>query len=93
MLTTLITYEEAKAQVGTLHSCHPRPDSTNIDKLVNIMSERVAGLPSIHSQDHGYYGTAVTPEEYALVHNIQCQEFPDPGPIRGALGGTATSTK
>ena len=93
MATTLVTYEEARAQVGTLPTCHPRPNSTNIRQLVKVLSERVAGIPSTQSPENGYYGMVVTREEYALVSNDQWQDFPDPGPVRGAIDGNATSTE
>lgn len=93
MATTVVTYEEARAQVGTLPTCHPRPNSTNIRQVVKVLSERVAGIPSTQSQDNGYYGMVVTWEECALVSNKQWQDFPDPGPVRGAIDGNATSTE
>lgn len=68
--TTIIAYEEWKTQVCILPSCHPRPESTSIGRLVKVVSKRVVGLPSSQSQDNGYCRMVVTPEEYALVSKV-----------------------
>ena len=93
MSTTAISYEEAKTRIGMLPTCSPRPNATNIRALVKTLAERAATIPSAQSNDHGYLGMVVTPGEYALVCNTPWRDFPDPGPVRGNIGGNATSTE
>ena len=70
MATTLIAYEEEQVKLGTLPSCHPRPNTKNTRELANTISERSAGLSVSQLHDNGYCGMVVIPEEYALVHHV-----------------------
>ena len=52
MATTLIAYEEIKVKLGTLSSCHPRPNTKNTRELVKNLSERSVGLSVVQLHDN-----------------------------------------
>jgi hypothetical protein len=66
MAPTLITYEEAKATIGTLLSLDPRPNSVNIRALLMDLEQKLETIPSHQSPEHGYAGMVMDPALYAL---------------------------
>ena len=95
MATTLITYEEVEAQVGTLPSCHPRPDSTNIRQLVKILSKRAALYETINalSEEKGElskHGTTVC--DHDDVATTSCTTCTTNGSTRSICNTNPPST-
>ena len=66
MAPPLVTYEVAKAKIGTLPTLAPRPNSTNIRDLRRAIDDALSGIPSNQSAEHGYAGLAAQPAIYAL---------------------------
>ena len=81
-----VSFEEAKQQIRVLPSLMPRPNTTNIRNLEIALYDRLEGIPSLQSHEHGYKGKAQQRPEYALVTNIPWVDFPNPGDHRLADG-------
>ena len=79
MAPPLVTYEVAKAKIGTLPTLAPRPNSTNIRDLRRAIDDALSGIPSNQSAEHGYAGLAAQPAIYALRTATAWQDAIDPG--------------
>ena len=74
-----ITFEDAVSIVGTLPPLHPRPSGTNLRACTLDLIDKLSGMPSHQSSDHGYSGIAI----YALTSpTTPWVDWPDPGPNR-----------
>ena len=64
---SLISYETARAKIGTLPSLHPRPTATKICTLYKHLCEMLAKIPSFKSPIHGYQCMVDAAKLYALT--------------------------
>ena len=74
-----VSSKEAMRQIRVLSSLKPRPNATNIRNLEIALFDRLEGIPSQQSHEHGFKGKAQQRPEYALVTNAPWVDFSNPG--------------
>lgn len=66
MVPSVITFEVAKAIIGTLPSLAPRPNPSNISLLTEHFEQGLQTIPSTQALEYGYLGTVMPEQIYAL---------------------------
>ena len=92
MCTPEVTFEDARAVIGTLPSLAPRPTATNIRALEIDLVDKLTMIPSEQSVNFGYSWKIEVEVVYALKMNIPWVDWKNPGP-HVTLSDNLTNTK